>query len=112
MGADVYVTGDLYFHVAHDAMMLGLNVVDPGHYAEKIMKEGVKTKLESLCTDKNMMCSSLYQNQTQTRFNLCKQKRQSIAALTFFYFFVFTRGNILERGTVRSIFHVDSSSGS
>ncbi|PJI12663.1 Nif3-like dinuclear metal center hexameric protein [Bacillus altitudinis] len=52
MGADVYVTGDLYFHVAHDAMMLGLNVVDPGHYAEKIMKEGVKTKLESLCTDK------------------------------------------------------------
>lgn len=52
MGADVYVTGDLYFHVAHDAMMLGLNVVDPGHYAEKIMKEGVKAKLQSLCADK------------------------------------------------------------
>lgn len=52
MGADVYVTGDLYFHVAHDAMMLGLNVVDPGHYAEKMMKEGVKAKLQSLCSEK------------------------------------------------------------
>lgn len=51
-GADVYVTGDLYFHVAHDAMMLGLNVVDPGHYAEKIMKEGVTRKLTSMCNDK------------------------------------------------------------
>ncbi|GAA3321801.1 hypothetical protein GCM10020331_039130 [Ectobacillus funiculus] len=34
-GADVYVTGDLYYHVAHDAMMLGLHVVDPGHNVEK-----------------------------------------------------------------------------
>ncbi|QIW80682.1 Nif3-like dinuclear metal center hexameric protein [Bacillus tequilensis] len=53
-GADVYVTGDLYFHVAHDAMMLGLNVVDPGHYAEKIMKEGVTRKLTSMCNDKKL----------------------------------------------------------
>ncbi|MDI5788404.1 Nif3-like dinuclear metal center hexameric protein [Bacillus licheniformis] len=42
MGADVYVTGDLYFHTAHDAMMIGLNVVDPGHYAEQIMKTGLQ----------------------------------------------------------------------
>lgn len=34
-GADVYVTGDMYYHVAHDAMMLGLNIVDPGHNVEK-----------------------------------------------------------------------------
>jgi dinuclear metal center YbgI/SA1388 family protein len=40
-GADVYVTGDLYYHVAHDAMMMGLNVVDPGHNVEKVMKQGV-----------------------------------------------------------------------
>ncbi|CAG9619337.1 Nif3-like dinuclear metal center hexameric protein [Sutcliffiella rhizosphaerae] len=46
-GADVYVTGDLYFHTAHDAMALGLNVVDPGHYAEKIMKQGVADKLQA-----------------------------------------------------------------
>ena len=41
MGADVYVTGDMYYHTAHDAMMLGLNIVDPGHNVEKVMKEGV-----------------------------------------------------------------------
>ncbi|MFX3630100.1 MAG: Nif3-like dinuclear metal center hexameric protein [Ectobacillus sp.] len=45
-GADVYVTGDLYYHVAHDAMMLGLNIVDPGHNIEKIMKAGVQRQLQ------------------------------------------------------------------
>ncbi|ABS23243.1 Nif3-like dinuclear metal center hexameric protein [Bacillus cytotoxicus] len=45
-GADVYVTGDLYYHVAHDAMMLGLNVVDPGHNVEKVMKQGVQKQLQ------------------------------------------------------------------
>lgn len=40
-GADVYVTGDMYYHVAHDAMMMGLNIVDPGHNIEKVMKKGV-----------------------------------------------------------------------
>ncbi|MDT8861767.1 Nif3-like dinuclear metal center hexameric protein [Alkalihalobacillus sp. MEB130] len=41
-GADVFVTGDVYYHVAHDAMMDGLHIVDPGHNVEKIMKQGVK----------------------------------------------------------------------
>ncbi|WP_114570398.1 Nif3-like dinuclear metal center hexameric protein [Exiguobacterium flavidum] len=45
-GADVLVTGDLYFHVAHDAMALALNVVDPGHHVESIMKDGVKREME------------------------------------------------------------------
>lgn len=40
-GADVLVTGDLYYHVAHDAEAIGLSVVDPGHNIEKIMIEGV-----------------------------------------------------------------------
>lgn len=40
-GADVLVTGDLYYHVAHDAEAMGLSVVDPGHNIEKIMIEGV-----------------------------------------------------------------------
>ncbi len=46
-GADVLVTGDVYYHVAHDALMDGLNMVDPGHNVEKIMKEAVKTFLET-----------------------------------------------------------------
>lgn len=51
-GADVYVTGDMYYHVAHDAMMMGLNIVDPGHNVEKVMKKGVTEKLEKLCVEK------------------------------------------------------------
>ncbi|MFC0558059.1 Nif3-like dinuclear metal center hexameric protein [Halalkalibacter alkalisediminis] len=45
-GADVFVTGDVYYHVAHDAMMDGLNIIDPGHNVEKIMKDGVKQFFE------------------------------------------------------------------
>ncbi|RKL69376.1 Nif3-like dinuclear metal center hexameric protein [Salipaludibacillus neizhouensis] len=51
-GADVYVTGDLYYHVAHDAMVEGLAMVDPGHNVEKIMKEGVRKKVELFLRDK------------------------------------------------------------
>ncbi|MCT2537584.1 Nif3-like dinuclear metal center hexameric protein [Aquibacillus koreensis] len=46
MGADVYVTGDMTFHEAQDAWQMGLNVVDPGHYVEKVMKKAVKDFLE------------------------------------------------------------------
>jgi len=51
-GADVYITGDLYYHVAHDAMMMGLNVIDPGHNVEKIMKQGVSRYLTNRCQEK------------------------------------------------------------
>lgn len=52
-GADVYVTGDMYYHTAHDAMMIGLNIVDPGHNVEKVMKKGVARILEEMCREKN-----------------------------------------------------------
>lgn len=51
-GADVYVTGDMYYHTAHDATMLGLNIVDPGHHIEQIMKQGVTEVLTKLCSEK------------------------------------------------------------
>ncbi|MDQ0218281.1 Nif3-like dinuclear metal center hexameric protein [Peribacillus cavernae] len=51
-GADVYVTGDMYYHTAHDAMMMGLNIVDPGHNVEKVMKKGVADVLAVLCRDR------------------------------------------------------------
>lgn len=50
-GADVYVTGDIYYHTAHDAMMLGLNMIDPGHNVEKVMKKGVANALSKQCTE-------------------------------------------------------------
>ncbi|HEX6922308.1 MAG TPA: Nif3-like dinuclear metal center hexameric protein, partial [Bacillales bacterium] len=52
-GADVYVTGDVYYHTAHDAWMEGLNVVDPGHNVEKVMKEGVRSFFADFIQQKN-----------------------------------------------------------
>lgn len=52
-GADVLVTGDLYYHVAQDAEAIDLAVVDPGHNVEKIMIEGVAEKMTSLCRRQN-----------------------------------------------------------
>jgi dinuclear metal center YbgI/SA1388 family protein len=51
-GADVYVTGDIYYHTAHDAMMEGLNMIDPGHNVEKIMKKGLAKVLTNMCENK------------------------------------------------------------
>jgi dinuclear metal center YbgI/SA1388 family protein len=48
-GADVYVTGDIYYHTAHDALMQGLNMIDPGHNVEKIMKKGLTDVLSKMC---------------------------------------------------------------
>lgn len=51
-GADVYITGDIYYHTAHDAMMAGLNMIDPGHNVEKVMKKGVAKAMDKLCKEK------------------------------------------------------------
>lgn len=47
-GADLYVTGDVSYHEAHDMMQLGLRALDVGHTAEKHFKQAMKTWLESL----------------------------------------------------------------
>lgn len=49
-GADVLVTGDLYYHVAHDAQAMGIAVIDPGHNIEKVMIQGVVDYMQSACT--------------------------------------------------------------
>ncbi len=46
-GANVYITGDMTFHAAQDAMEMGLSVIDPGHYAEKVMKDYTKAYLDA-----------------------------------------------------------------
>jgi len=53
-GADVFVTGDIGFHVAQDAEVNGLNIVDPGHHVEKVMIQGVAKKMTSLCENKRL----------------------------------------------------------
>lgn len=58
-GADVYVTGDMYYHTAHDAMMAGLNIIDPGHNVEKVMKAGVAKVLSKMFDEKGYNVSVL-----------------------------------------------------
>ena len=36
--ADVYITGDVYYHTGHDMLSEGLSVIDPGHYIEQLCK--------------------------------------------------------------------------
>ncbi len=61
-GADVFVTGDMYFHVAQDAESIGLHIVDPGHHVESIMKVGVAEKMTSLCKDRKIDCTFIPSN--------------------------------------------------
>lgn len=62
-GADVLVTGDIYYHTAHDALAGGLSMIDPGHNAEKVMKRAVadmlKKKLEEGRYDTEVLVSSV-----------------------------------------------------
>ncbi|GMB99780.1 Nif3-like dinuclear metal center hexameric protein [Enterococcus thailandicus] len=46
-GADVYITGDLYYHTAQDMQSAGLIAIDPGHYIESLCKEKFVEKFES-----------------------------------------------------------------
>ncbi|WP_429956638.1 Nif3-like dinuclear metal center hexameric protein [Enterococcus sp. AZ196] len=41
--ADVYITGDVYYHTAHDMQETGMLVIDPGHYIESLCKEKMVT---------------------------------------------------------------------
>ncbi|MBB6454299.1 dinuclear metal center YbgI/SA1388 family protein [Salirhabdus euzebyi] len=53
-GVDVLITGDVYYHTAHDAMGIGLSMIDPGHHIEKVMKKGVKAFLDKQCRENDM----------------------------------------------------------
>jgi len=49
-GIDLLVTGDLKYHEARDAELLGLAVIDAGHQGtEEIMVPYIKTLLENEC---------------------------------------------------------------
>ncbi|MCA1031776.1 Nif3-like dinuclear metal center hexameric protein [Bacillus timonensis] len=67
-GADVFVSGDMYYHVAHDAMAMGLNIVDPGHHIEKVMKKGVAEVLSTMCDEKNFAINISYSERSTDPF--------------------------------------------
>ncbi|WP_414046266.1 Nif3-like dinuclear metal center hexameric protein [Macrococcus equi] len=43
---DVFMTGDIKYHEAHDLLMSGQATLDISHYSEYVMKEGLKSLLE------------------------------------------------------------------
>lgn len=45
--ADVYITGDISYHTAHDMQESGMLVIDPGHYIESLSKERLVKKLQA-----------------------------------------------------------------
>ena len=61
-GADVFVTGDIGFHMAQDAEVNGLSIVDPGHHVEKVMIKGVADKMTQLCTVKKLPVTFIESN--------------------------------------------------
>jgi len=56
MGVDTFITGDMSFHTAQDAMELGLPVIDAGHYIEKVMIESVRQYVAAHFQDHDLEC--------------------------------------------------------
>lgn len=50
-GADVYITGDIYYHSAHDLLSSGMTALDPGHYIEHEFIPLVADKLRALAPE-------------------------------------------------------------
>jgi dinuclear metal center YbgI/SA1388 family protein len=46
-GADVFVTGDIRYHYAQDALAEGLCLVDPGHNTERVFLPALRAYLEA-----------------------------------------------------------------
>jgi len=64
-GADVLVTGDIDYHTAQDAFLAGITLIDPGHNAEKIMKDKVKEWMASKL-EEDKYDTSVYASQVNT----------------------------------------------
>lgn len=67
-GADVFITGDIYYHTAHDAMLEGLSLIDVGHHVEKVMKVGVKGILEQFIKERSYKAEVLLSEATTNPF--------------------------------------------
>ncbi|HEP1837586.1 TPA: Nif3-like dinuclear metal center hexameric protein [Streptococcus suis] len=46
-GADVYITGDIYYHTGQDMLTQGLLAIDPGHHVEALFVKNIADLLET-----------------------------------------------------------------
>ena len=58
-GADLYLTGDVSYHRAHDMLQAGLTALDIGHYAEHHFAQALKEELKQAGVDVPMYESAL-----------------------------------------------------
>ncbi|MCH4984194.1 Nif3-like dinuclear metal center hexameric protein [Macrococcoides goetzii] len=61
-GVDVFITGDIKYHEAHDLIMAELAALDITHYAEYVMKDGLKALLSTFIKDINIVVSQIDTN--------------------------------------------------
>lgn len=52
-GAEVYLTGDVSYHTAHDMLASGLNVIDPGHHFEWVCQPQLKELFSQWAMENN-----------------------------------------------------------
>ncbi|MFT8907987.1 MAG: Nif3-like dinuclear metal center hexameric protein [Lentilactobacillus diolivorans] len=52
-GADVYVTGDVYYHTGHDMLAADMPVIDPGHHIESICIPKLATMFAKWSSENN-----------------------------------------------------------
>lgn len=46
-GADVYITGDIYYHTGQDMLTQGLLAIDPGHHIEALFIKEIAKRLDT-----------------------------------------------------------------
>lgn len=59
-GADVYITGDVYYHTGHYMLTAGLSVIDPGHH------------IEVLCQEKLLELAEIWQEENNWNVSFCE----------------------------------------
>lgn len=66
-GCDLYVTGDVTYHSALDALQMGQLVLDVGHYAEQVFKDAVAAELRTVFPDLSVRTSDVVTDPYETR---------------------------------------------
>ena len=72
--ADVYITGDVYYHTAHDMIAEDLPVIDPGHYIEALCKPKLVELMNQWKQENEWAVSILNQKRIPTHFVLNKNE--------------------------------------
>lgn len=66
VGCDVYLTGDITYHTAIDAIALGVTLVDVGHHVEEIFVSAVREELQNEFPDVEFIASLIDTNPYKT----------------------------------------------